>query len=264
MYLLGSIFSYVLYEINNFCDLLYRFLYTPLPILRRAVHWKEEICSSFRVDPFSEGSSFDSVVSLKSVSIPLKVFFFFFFFFQIVLTILVILSIFRYVQLYSYTKKRFSANPCSWIILLFAYSSFFIGVKSFSDDSLQFWMTLNYTPSGILWYWAAFRWIFFPVDHANTSYFTIQTWSSLYNIWPVHIKGNWNTVKGSNSVKFIFFPSEKCSTLKEKNLLPRRENSFLLELTPFQKELSTWIRRHKNVSFIKNTRKKLGVSGPLK
>ena len=35
----------------------------------------------------------------------------------------------------------------------------------------------------------------------------------------------------------LCFPSEKESTLKGKNLLPLGANSFLLELTHFQKEL---------------------------
>ena len=40
---------------------------------------------------------------------------------------------------------------------------------------------------------------------------------------------NWYIFKGDNSLKFVLLPSEKGSTLKGKNLLPRGANSFLLE-----------------------------------
>ena len=43
------------------------------------------------------------------------------------------------------------------------------------------------------------------------------------------IKGNGYTFKGGNSNKIILLPSEKLSTLIEKNLLPGGANSFLLE-----------------------------------
>ena len=43
----------------------------------------------------------------------------------------------------------------------------------------------------------------------------------------------------------FWLPSEKGCTLKGKNLLPRGENSFLLEYTPFQKRgktiLTEWL-----------------------
>ena len=43
------------------------------------------------------------------------------------------------------------------------------------------------------------------------------------------IKGNGYTFREDNSVKMFCLSSEKGSTLKEKNLLPRGANSFLSE-----------------------------------
>ena len=43
------------------------------------------------------------------------------------------------------------------------------------------------------------------------------------------ILGKWCTCGGGKSVRFVFFPPEKDSTLKGKNLFPMGGNSFLLE-----------------------------------
>ena len=43
-----------------------------------------------------------------------------------------------------------------------------------------------------------------------------------------NLKDNRHTIEGDNSVKIVFLPFKKRSTLKGKNLLPLGANSFLL------------------------------------
>ena len=60
--------------------------------------------------------------------------------------------------------------------------------------------------------------------------------------------------------------SEKGSTLKEKNLLPRGTNSFFLELIPFQKGLDVQESKQEVkqvISFVKNGRESPSVLSPL-
>ena len=57
------------------------------------------------------------------------------------------------------------------------------------------------------------------------------------------------------TVKIVCLPSEKGSILKGKNLLPQGANSFLLELTPFQKGLGVQETKQeltKTVSLVQN------------
>ena len=49
--------------------------------------------------------------------------------------------------------------------------------------------------------------------------------------------------EGTILSKMFLSPSEKGSTLKEKNLLPLEANSFLLQLTTFQKELGVQVSK---------------------
>ena len=49
------------------------------------------------------------------------------------------------------------------------------------------------------------------------------------------VKGKSMHFQGRQLLKLLLLPSERESTLKEKNLLPLGANSFLLELTPLKK-----------------------------
>ena len=54
-------------------------------------------------------------------------------------------------------------------------------------------------------------------------------------------KCNWKIFKGDSSVKIGLIPSEKASTLKKRNLLPRGANSYLLE----KKRIGVHENKHK-------------------
>ena len=68
-----------------------------------------------------------------------------------------------------------------------------------------------------------------------------------------------DTLSGEVSLSKLFYlPSEKESTLKEKNLFSLVTNSFLLELIPFQKRIDVQESKQeviKVVSSVRNGRK---------
>ena len=88
----------------------------------------------------------------------------------------------------------------------------------------------------------------------------------IINLPPVHLRGI-DILSGELILSKRFVRSEKGATLKEKNLLPLGANSFLLEQTPFQKELDVPELKQevtKVVSLLKHGEYLQGASSPLK
>ena len=66
----------------------------------------------------------------------------------------------------------------------------------------------------------------------------------------IALKGN-NTLPGEATKSKLFcLPSEKVSTLKEKNLLPKGATSFLLEWTPVQKGIGAQEDKQEVTKFV--------------